>query len=141
VKRRSVVAKNRDELLRVLNKALGAEYGALWLLPQHMAQIEDEELKRQLKLIADVELEHAEKTAHMIYSLGGTPNADLPQLRPRSSVKEILEVHVEGERQSIAHFEEAARLADEPQVRKLCDEMKADEEGHQRLLERALARL
>jgi rubrerythrin len=135
------VARNRDELLRVLNKALGAEYGALWLLPQHMAQIQDEELKRQLKLIADVELEHAEKTAEMIYALGGTPNADLPQLRPRSSVREILEAHVQGERESIAHYEEAARVADSPEIRAQCEEMKADEEGHQRLLERALSRL
>jgi bacterioferritin len=139
--RRTVVPQNREELLKALNKALGSEYGALWLLPQHIAQIQDEELARQLKLIADVELEHAEKTARMIYSLGGEPNADLPQLRPRSNVREILEAHIEGERQAIANFEEAAGLADDPKIRRQCEDMKREEEGHQRLLERALERL
>ena len=135
------MAESRDELIRVLNEALSAEYGALWLLPQHMAQVKDEELKRQLGLIADVELEHAEKSAEMIYELGGVPDADLPQFRPRSGVREILEAHMEGEKQSIALYERAMELADDVQVRKMCEEMKADEEGHHRLLERAMSRL
>jgi rubrerythrin len=106
-----------------------------------MAQVEDEELRRQLELIAEVELEHAEKSARMIHALGGQPNADFPQLRPRSGVREILEVHVEGEQQSIALYERAMGLTDDPEVRKTLEEMKRDEEGHHRLLERALARL
>ena len=84
------MGQDTGKLIQVLNKALGAEYGALWLLPQHMAQVQDEELQRQLRLIADVELEHAEKSAQMIYALGGEPNADLPQLQVRKGVKEIL---------------------------------------------------
>ncbi len=135
------MADKREELLEALNRALGAEYGTLWLLPQHMAQIEDEELKRQLKLIADVELEHAQKSAEMIYRLGGRPNADLPNLRPRSGVKEILQAHVEGEREAIAIYERAMEAAEDPEMREMLAGMKHDEEGHQRLLERALDRL
>ena len=133
--------ENREQLLRALNAALGAEYGALWLLPQHMAQIEDEELKRQFKLIADMELEHAEKSAQMIYKLGGEPNADLPNLRPRKGVREILEAHVQGELQAIDIYTRALALTEDPDMRKLLEGMRRDEEGHQRLLERALARL
>ncbi len=106
-----------------------------------MAQVEDEELKRQLKLIADVELEHAEKSARMIYKLGGVPNADLPRLKPRSGVKEILEAHVQGEQAAIALYSRALEVAEDAEMRKLLEEMRRDEEGHQRLLERALARL
>lgn len=135
------MADRRDDLLKALNEAMAAEYGTLWLLPQHMAQVEDEELKRQLKLIADMELEHAEKSARMIYRLGGRPNADLPNLRPRSGVKEILEAHVEGEREAIAIYGRAIAAADDADMRKMLEEMRRDEEGHQRLLERALARL
>ena len=135
------MAENREHLLELLNQALGAEYGTLWLLPQHMAQLKDEELKRQLKLIADVELEHAEKSARMIYELGGTPNADVPGFRPRSGVREILEAHAEGERAAIALYERAIQLAHDPEMREMLEGMKRDEEGHQRVLERALARL
>jgi len=132
---------SREKLLRVLNQALAAEYGALWLLPQHMAQIEDEELKRQLKLIAEVELEHAEKSARFIYGLGGEPNADLPQLKPRKGVREILEVHVQGEREAIRLWQAAVQATEDPKLKKAFGEMVRDEQGHQRLLERALGRL
>lgn len=136
-----MAADTKTELLGALNDALGAEYGALWLLPQHMAQLEDEELRRQLKLIADVELEHAEKSAQMIYALGGEPNADLPQLRPRSGVREILEAHLEGEKEAIALYTRVLELTDDPKLRKMLENMRRDEEGHQRLLQRALSRL
>ena len=133
--------EDRAKLVDALKEALSAEYGALWLLPGHMAQVQDEELRRQLELIADAELEHAEKSARMIYELGGEPNADLPQLRPRSGVREILEAHVEGEKQSIAIYERAMTLTDDPRMRTMLADMKRDEEGHQRLLQRALDRL
>ncbi len=135
------MADERQALIQALNAALGAEYGALWLLPQHMAQLEDGELKRQLQLIADVELEHAEKTARMIYQLGGEPNADLPQLRVRRSVKEIVEAHIEAERNAIAVYDRALKLTTDPEMRKMLEELKKEEEGHQRLLERAVKRL
>jgi rubrerythrin len=106
-----------------------------------MAQLEDEELRRQLKLIADMELEHAEKSAQMIYALGGEPNADLPQLRPRSGVREILETHLEGEKEAIALYTRLLELTDDPKLRKMIEDMRRDEEGHQRLLQRALSRL
>jgi len=135
------MAEDREKLLGILNQALGAEYGALWLLPQHMARIQDEELRRQLKLIADVEIEHAEKSARLIYALGGEPKADLPQLRPRNSALEILEAHVQGEREAIALYGRAMEMTDDPDIRKTLEEMRRDEEGHQRLLERSLERV
>jgi rubrerythrin len=135
------VTQRNDDLIRLLNQALGLEYGALWLLPQHMAQIEDEELRRQLHLIADMELDHAEKSAQMIYRLGGKPDADLPQLKVRHGLREILESHVEGERAAIAVYSRGVEMADDPDIRNMLEELKRDEEGHQRLLERALARL
>ncbi len=133
--------QDKASLVKALNVALGAEYGALWMLPQHMAQLEDAELKRQLQLIADVELEHAEKTARLIYQLGGEPSADLPQLRVRRSAKEIVEAHLQAEREAIAIYDRAMKLADDPAMRKLLGDLKAEEEGHQRLLERALSLL
>ena len=135
------MGQDTSKLIQVLNKALGAEYGALWLLPQHMAQVQDEELQRQLRLIADVELEHAEKSAQMIYALGGEPNADLPQLQVRKGVKEILEAHVEGEREAIALWTQAMEATDDPKMKQAFEDMRRDEEGHQRLLERALQRV
>ena len=135
------MSEKRQDLLKTLNQALAAEYGVLWLLPRHMAQVKDEELKRELGVIAEVELEHAEKTAQMIYALGAVPKEDLPSLRPRSGVEEILEVHLQGEKEAIALYDRACQFAEDADMLRQLQEMKRDEEGHQRLFQRALDRL
>jgi len=129
-------------LIKTLNEAISLEYGALFLLPQHIAQVEDEETKRQLRMIMEMELEHAEKTAQMIYSLGAEPKADLPQLRVRSGLKEILEAHIAGERAAISIYTRAAGQAGgHPEMRAMLDELRREEEGHLRLLQRTLERV
>jgi rubrerythrin len=130
-----------EDLVGILNAAMVAEYGTLWLLPRHMAQVKDEELKRQLEGIAEAELEHYEKTIRMIHALGGRLAEDLPNLRVHSGLREILETHVEGEKQAIALYARALEVAKEPGMRRELEQMRADEEGHQRLLQRALDRL
>jgi len=135
------VANENAELIEVLNQALSAEYGTLFVLPRHMAEIADEETKRQLKLIAEVELEHAEKTAQMIVSLGGVPKGDLPNLQVRSGVKAILEAHLQGEKEAIVTYRRAVALCKDPAMREQLEGLQRDEEGHQRLIERTLARL
>lgn len=135
------MANENAELIRILNEALSAEYGTLFVLPRHMAEIQDEETKRQLKLIAEVELEHAEKTAQMIVSLGGAPTGDLPNLQARKGVREILEAHLQGEKEAIATYRQAVALCKDPAMREELQGLQRDEEGHQRLIERALARL
>jgi rubrerythrin len=135
------MADARSKLLDALNEAMSMEYGALFLLPQHIAFVQDDELKRQLRLIEEMELEHAEKTAQMIYALGGEPKADLPQLQAGRSVREILEAHIAGEEQSIAIYAHAAGLTDSPVLRDKLDEIRKEEEGHLRIVQRALARV
>ena len=131
----------RTELIKTLNEAISLEYGALFLLPQHIAQVTEEETKRQLRLIMEMELEHAEKTAQMIYALGAEPKADLPQLQVRSSLREILEAHIAGERAAIDVYTRAAAQADRAEMRGKLDELRKEEEGHLRLLQRTLERV
>ena len=89
---------------------MGMEYGALFLLPNYIAEVDDVELKRQLRLIVDTELEHAEKTAQMIYAMGSVPSADLPQMRIRTGLRDILESQIEAERAAIESMPAAPRL-------------------------------
>ena len=81
------------------------------------------------------------KTAELIRVLVAEARADLPNLQPRTDVKDILEVHLQGEHEVITLYEQARRVAEAPQVRKLLEGMKHDEGAHQRLLRAALAHL
>ncbi len=133
--------ENRPALLDVLNRILAAEYGVLWLLPRHLPQVHDEELKRQLRLIGDVELEHAEKSAAMIFALGQEPVNNYPNLHAGRDLREVLQIHLEGERQAIALYQEAMDLASDGDMRRQLEILRGEEEGHQRLIARALAQL
>ena len=129
------------ELIAVLNKSLSYEYGALFMLPQHLAHISDPELKSKLRGIMEMELEHAEKTARLIFALGGKPNADLPNFTLRTTVKEILEAQLAGERQAIEIYDQAARLSKVPEHRKMLLDLMAEEEHHQEIVLTELAKL
>jgi bacterioferritin (cytochrome b1) len=133
--------QNRAELIKILNESISAEYGALFVLPRHIAIVKDAELKQQLREIAQMELEHAEKTAQIINALGGEPTVDFPNLRLGSNTREILEIHLKGERQAIDIYTRAAAKCSEPNWREVLLELKTEEEAHQRTIEAALARV
>lgn len=130
-----------EALIGVLNQSLGVEYGALFLLPQHLARISDRVLQRHLRGIMEMELEHAEKTARIIIALGGQPTADMPNLRPRNSAREILKVHLAGEKRAIELYSQAAAQCPDAKLREILLELQREEEGHQRLIEADLAKL
>jgi len=133
--------QEKMELVSVLNRSLSAEYGALFLLPQHLASIKNTDLQGKLREIMEMELEHAEKTARIILSLGAKPVADFPQLRPRTGVREILEVHLEGERHAIELYTLAASKCQDPKLKEMLLQLKAEEESHQKTIELELARV
>ncbi len=133
--------ETRDELLGVLRQAMKMEYGALFVLPNYIAQVQDEELKREFRLIADVELEHAEKTAALILSLGGTPPLDLPQFTVRTGLRNILDAQIEAEKAAVEIYAKGAALTLDPEIKKVLSDIGREEEGHLALMQRSLARL
>ncbi len=135
------MTKSVESLIAILNRAMSLEYGALFLLPQHIARVQDESVKRMLRRVEEMELRHAEKTAELIVSLGGVPSADLPELRPRATLREILEVHIEGEKQAVELYRRAAQATDNAAARDVLDGLRREEEDHLRTFTTALARV
>lgn len=128
-------------LVSLLNKAISVEYGALFVLPQHIAVVQDEEIKRQLRQIAEMEMIHAERTAQLIFSLGGEPTVDFPMLKPLMTLKEIIDSCVVGEQKSIEIY---SQIIDHDQLgdkKPIIERMRNDEEGHLRLLRKIQERL
>jgi rubrerythrin len=138
---RTEEATMAEDLIAILNRAMSMEYGALFLLSQHIGRVQDENVKRLLRSVEEMELAHAEKTAALIFSHGGVPNADLPQLRPRETLREILEVHMDGEIRAIDLYTRAAQAAEDPAARGVLDELRREEEQHLQAFRAALERM
>ena len=133
---------NPDQaLIEILNQAIEIEYGALFLMPQHIARLEDEELAAGLRDACQDELDHAETTARLIFALGGLPKGDFKLLRPVQTVKEMLQMHLDGEQRVIQIYRQAITKARRPEHKETLRRLLADEEGHQVTFKRLLDRL
>jgi len=133
---------NQDQaLIEILNHAIELEYGALFLMPQHIARLGQSELAAGLRKAVRDELNHAEATASIIVALGGVPKADFKLLRPMETPEEMLRVHLAGEKQSIALYREAEMKASRPEHQRVLRRLLSDEERHQQMFTSLLARL
>jgi bacterioferritin (cytochrome b1) len=133
--------KEDKELVEILNHAIEAEYGALFLMPQHIARLQDSELAASLRRACQEELEHAETTARLILSLGGLPKGDFKRLKPMAKAQDMLRSHIEGEQQVILLYRQAMAKARRPEHRNIIRKLLADEEKHQAIFDRLLKRL
>lgn len=130
--------KDDAELVEILNQAIEIEYGALFLMPQHLARLHDDQLAASLREACGDELEHAEVTARLILSLGGLPKGDFKLLRPMSGAAEMLRYHIAGEKQVIELYKRAIAKARQPEHQKTLRKLLADEEKHEGVFSRLL---
>ncbi len=133
--------KAKQELIGLLNQAIGVEYGALFLLPSRLSAVKDTEAADKLRALAREELEHAELTARLILQLGGTPNADFIILNPADSVRDMVKKQLEGEKRVIGIYAEALKKAEDEEIRVILRRLLADEQGHQKMLDGVLEKL
>jgi bacterioferritin len=132
------MAKEDRELIDLLNQAIEVEYGALFLMPQHLARLQDEELAANLREACGDELEHTEITARLILQLGGLPKGDFKLLKPMSSAAEMLRYHIDGEKRVIDLYQRAVAKTRNPKHKQILQKLLADEQKHQGAFNRLL---
>lgn len=88
------------------------------------------------------EREHADRFIQRILYLGGTPNMQPEEISAGSSVRELLEADLQGEKDSLAFYREAAAYCESVQdfgSRQLFTDLIVDEEEHEDWLETQLS--
>ncbi|MEM2955081.1 MAG: ferritin-like domain-containing protein [Candidatus Nanoarchaeia archaeon] len=99
---------SKDELIKMLNKALELEHAARIQYLSH-AEIVDglnaEPIIARLKEIAEDEKKHEEKFRTLIGDfLGGVPSMGIEKTYPAKTIKEILEVNLKGEKEAVDFY-------------------------------------
>ena len=94
-----------------LNRMLTQEHACAIRYATHAAVVSGpwaEAVATRLKEIATDEQLHAEKLRDRIVGLGGTPTMDVRRedLKPASTLTEIIDVNVEEEKEAIRHYTE-----------------------------------
>jgi len=129
------------ELQEILNEAVRAEYRTLFMLPRHLALIDDEEVRTLLKKIQKAELSHAETTLQILYDMGAEPQVKLGNPPIHKDLRKILQAHAEGERRAIRIYKRAEEKCQDPAIKEKLKSLRQDEEQHLRTLTNALDRM
>ncbi|MCX8189520.1 MAG: ferritin-like domain-containing protein [Nitrososphaeria archaeon] len=99
---------SKDELIRMLNKALELEHAARIQYLSHAELVDGlnaEPIIARLKEIAKDEEEHEEKFRTLIGPyLGGVPSMGIEKTYPATNINEILEVNLRGEKEAVDFY-------------------------------------
>ncbi|GHB48758.1 bacterioferritin [Pseudovibrio japonicus] len=137
--------KAKDGIIERLNKAISMELGAVNQYWVHFRLLEDwgyTKLAKKERAESIEEMHHADRLVERVVFLEGHPNLQqIAPLRVGSTVKEVLEADLAGEREAIEYYSESRVFCEQKGdfvTMALFDALLADEEGHCDYLETQL---
>ena len=137
---------NKEEFVKLLNKALEWEYAAAVQYVQHAAVItgpEYDSIAAELVVHSNEEMAHAVTVSTMISDLGGTPTIDVEKRDIADDAKTMLQQDLAGEELAIKMYKELVRIAEELKeygLRRGLEDILMDEEEHRRDILSSLGR-
>jgi len=106
----------KESIINGLNQDLAREYKAIIQYVVFSSTLKGAEygnIAEQLEKHASDELEHALKVAKQIDYLGGTPTMKSEEAKPSENPKEMLEIDLRAEQETIRNYRERIRQAEE----------------------------
>jgi len=112
----NITSPGKESIINGLNQDLAREYKAIIQYVVFSSTLKGAEygnIAEQLEKHASDELEHALKVAKQIDYLGGTPTMKSEEAKPSENPKEMLEIDLRAEQETIRNYRERIRQAEE----------------------------
>jgi len=112
----NITSPGKESIINRLNQDLAREYKAIIQYVVFSSTLKGAEygnIAEQLEKHASDELEHALKVAKQIDYLGGTPTMKGEEAKPSENPKEMLEIDLRAEQETIRNYRERIRQAEE----------------------------
>ena len=112
----NIPSPGKESIINRLNQDLAREYKAIIQYVVFSSTLKGAEygnIAEQLEKHASDELEHALKVAKQIDYLGGTPTMKSEEAKPSENPKEMLEIDLRAEQETIRNYRERIRQAEE----------------------------
>jgi len=112
----NIPSLGKESIINGLNQDLAREYKAIIQYVVFSSTLKGAEygnIAEQLEKHASDELEHALKVAKQIDYLGGTPTMKGEEAKPSENPKEMLEIDLRAEQETIRNYRERIRQAEE----------------------------
>ncbi len=124
---------DREELIRLLNRDLEDEHGAIIQYLNHAYGMGEGETACEVEAIARDEMRHLDWLAEAIVELGGTPSLERGKMLPDGTlVADWMKNDVFLEEGAIAQYKEHIKLIDDPKIKRLLRRIVSDEQAHHR---------
>lgn len=122
---------DREEVLRLLNKDLEDEHGAIIQYLNHTYAIGEGEIACEIEAISRDEMRHLDWLAELIVEMGGVPSVDRGKmLTGAASVPDWMKNNVRLEDGAISQYEEHIEAIDDPKITRLLRRIVSDEKSH-----------
>ncbi len=122
---------DKKEIIKLLNKDLEDEHGAIIQYLNHAYAIGEGEMSCEIEAISREEMRHLDWLAETTVELGGTPSLERgTMLMDGKSVADWMGNNVRLEEGAINHYKEHIKLIDEPKIKRLLKRILSDEEAH-----------
>lgn len=136
----------KEKLIDLLNLDLSKEYSAAIQYIQHTGVLTGAaygDIKKELAIHANEEVQHAMTLADFIDYLGGFPTVDVAEIKTSKDNKEMLQQDLEGENDAINRYVARIQQAEELNLLALSQQLRqilAMEQEHAMDLEQALGK-
>ena len=121
----------RQGIIRLLNKDLEDEHGAIIQYLNHAYAIGEGEIACEIEAISRDEMRHLDWLAELIVELGGIPSVDRGKmLTGGANVPDWMKNNVQLEDGAISQYREHIEAIDDPKITRLLRRIVSDEESH-----------
>ena len=122
---------DKDKIIKLLNKDLQDEHGAIIQYLSHAYGMGEGEMACEIEALSRDEMRHLDWLAETIVELGGTPSLERGTMRTGGAlVTDWMKNNVLLEEGAIAQYKEHIKLIDDPKIKRLLKRIMADEEAH-----------
>lgn len=122
---------DRQGIIRLLNKDLEDEHGAIIQYLNHAYAIGEGEIACEIEAISRDEMRHLDWLAELIVELGGIPSVDRGKmLSGGASVPDWMKNNVQLEDGAISQYREHIEAIEDPKITRLLRRIVSDEESH-----------
>lgn len=132
--------KSKIEVLEFLTTALNMEYKNIFDYKKYIPFIVDNGVKELLRNLSEEEAKHYTAFSKIIKQMGGEAILEsfTAQAEEEISLKELLTLHLESEKQSIDFYEKGLSSFNYPEIQWLLGNIKTEEETHLRKIQEVL---
>ncbi len=122
---------DREEVVRLLNKDIEDEHGAIIQYLNNAYAIGEGEIACEIEAISRDEMRHLDWLAELIVELGGVPSVERGKmLTGTAGVPDWMKNNVRLEEGAISQYREHIAAIDDPKITRLLQRIVSDEESH-----------